>query len=155
MNNHELSWHIFAFLFTAVYNESLAFHGWNKKTILNFPFWSSFFFNSCWLDITHKGSYLICKWLCSLDIANSVNYFKPLKKGIMDFMTEFYSADYWSCMWIHVKEIDNRGVLQTDVPPLSVSSTAEMLGRHQHVLAMPCVINLTALDRAINRGTTS
>lgn len=57
-------------------------------------------------------------------------------------------------MWIRVKETDNSGVLQTDVTPLSVS-TAEMLGRHQHVLAMSCVINLTALDRVISRGTTS
>lgn len=57
-------------------------------------------------------------------------------------------------MWIHVKNTDNSGVLPTDVTPLSVS-TAEMLDRHQHVLAMSWVINLTVLVRVISGGATS
>lgn len=38
---------------------------------------------------------------------------------------------------------ENRSVVQTDATPLSVRRDAEMLGRHRHVLAMSCVINLT------------
>lgn len=46
---------------------------------------------------------------------------------------------------------ENRGIVQTDVTPLSVRRDAEMLGRHRHVLAMSCVINLTLLDGVISR----
>lgn len=50
---------------------------------------------------------------------------------------------------------ENRGVVQTDVTPLSVRRDAEMLGRHRHVPAMSCVINLTLLDGVISRPVTT
>lgn len=49
---------------------------------------------------------------------------------------------------------ENRGVVQTDVTPASASA-AEMLGRHQHVLAMSCAINVTMLDRVTSGPVTN
>lgn len=47
-----------------------------------------FFSYSCWRDVTQKGNNLIDKCLCSLDITNSVNFVKPVKIRIMNFIPD-------------------------------------------------------------------
>lgn len=140
---------------------SFSVHKKEKSAVLTFQFGSLFPYG-CWTDPTNTKSAGTCgSFDIDANINPNFNYCTSewarrwIEKIQLISFKNLWNRELWvSIMCVDSREADRQGWCFANSRPAPIWEI-EMLGRHQRVLAMSWVINLTVLDRVIGGSISS